>query len=589
MSSELTPYYQQGNVSVYHGDCLDVLQQLPEKSVHCCVTSPPDFRLRDYGVDGQIGLEPTLDEFVATMVEVFRGVRRVLRDDGCLWLNLGDSYNAYNHNRGKSPSISGSNGEKHPAADRGLTSTHLKPKDLLGIPWRVALALQSDGWYLRSDVVWHKPNPMPESVTDRPTKAHEYMFLLTKGQSRSRTVSFSDIQPELIHFGCDLGSQGSYSWSGAMCVRIATAIFNAAQVQSDFSLPPFYSKEWEKQSEGVTSDDICGLPSMHRMATEAARFLNANTTTKTFLCQMNRLWCDLGQHNPLLIGGGLAAMFNTPAVFVDRDAAITVHDTGQVGKFDFLHDRITVTVPTACKYFYDQEAVWEPHTDDSLARVQRGRSDSHKWADGGPDNQTLAADISQACHPNGRNLRDVWKLSCKDWMALYGQMEAFGDVWNIPTKGYPGAHFATFPPALIEPCIKAGTSTEGCCPECGAPWERVTEKDRIRTRPGLDSKSYDRTTGETVDDGEEKPWRDRAEIGNRDPGRHVTKTKTTGWQPTCECDAGDPIPCTILDPFLGSGTTAEVARENGCRCVGIELNEEYIDLVARRLKQRRLF
>lgn len=121
---------------------------LPERSIHCCITSPPYFGLRDYGADGQIGLEQTPDAFVAKLVEVFREVRRVLRDDGTLWLNLGDSYG--------------------------------KGKQLLGIPWRVAFALQADGWYLRQDIIWHKPNPMPESVRDRCTKAHEYIFLLSK-------------------------------------------------------------------------------------------------------------------------------------------------------------------------------------------------------------------------------------------------------------------------------------------------------------------------------------------------------------------------------------------------------------------------
>jgi site-specific DNA-methyltransferase (adenine-specific) len=154
---------------------------LPEQSIHCCVTSPPYFGLRDYGMVEQIGLEPTPDQFVAELVKVFREVRRVLRDDGTLWLNLGDSYNAYNANRGASTSISdGTAGRDHPRHKQGLTTPTLKSKDLIGIPWRVAFALQADGWYLRQDIIWHKPNPMPESVTDRCTKAHEYLFLLSK-------------------------------------------------------------------------------------------------------------------------------------------------------------------------------------------------------------------------------------------------------------------------------------------------------------------------------------------------------------------------------------------------------------------------
>jgi DNA modification methylase len=428
----ITPHYQHGGISIYHGDCLDVLPQLPTGSVHCCVTSPPYWGLRDYGtaeweggdeecdhvqgayrrdegertfdggpchggvklykgtcpecgarrIDSQLGLEATLDEFIAKMVEVFRAVWRVLRDDGTCWVNLGDAYNAYNHNRGPSGSISG-RGDKHPSADRGLTTKNLKPKDLVGMPWRVAFALQADGWFLRSDIIWAKPNPMPESVTDRPTKSHEYLFLLTK-------------QP---------------------------------------------------------------------------------------------------------------------------------------------------------RYFYDAEAVKTPLSPKTLSVNTTPTKGSGTESTGEKLNAWMKANGGRY-HPTTANLRDVW---------------------TVPTKSYPGAHFATFPPKLIEPCIQAGTSEEGCCPECGAPWERVVEKNLVATRPARDNVN------------------DPTGMANRDPKRHVTTSTTTGWGPGCECDAGDPIPCAVLDPFIGSGTTAEVARQNGCRCIGIELSEEYIALAAKRLKQGTLF
>lgn len=168
-------------VRILQGDCREVLKTLPDESVHCVVTSPPYFGLRDYGVDGQIGLEPTPDEFVAVLVGVFREVRRMLRDDGTVWLNLGDSYNAHPNQR----SVTDKAGDKQQTM-RGSTASPsrsvagLKPKDMIGIPWRVAFALQADGWYLRQDVIWSKPNAMPESVRDRCTKAHEYIFLLSK-------------------------------------------------------------------------------------------------------------------------------------------------------------------------------------------------------------------------------------------------------------------------------------------------------------------------------------------------------------------------------------------------------------------------
>jgi DNA modification methylase len=201
------------------GDCIEGLRTIPDASVHCCVTSPPYWGLRDYGHDGQIGLEATPEAYVARMVEVFREVRRVLREDGTLWLNLGDSYAGSWGNQGRKdtrgtqrpingPMLQRLKAEPvHdseccldedcicPAGEGGIypdrqtctgswVNDHptLKPKDLVGIPWRVAFALQADGWWLRQDIIWHKPNPMPESVTDRCTKAHEYVFLLTKSE-----------------------------------------------------------------------------------------------------------------------------------------------------------------------------------------------------------------------------------------------------------------------------------------------------------------------------------------------------------------------------------------------------------------------
>jgi DNA modification methylase len=178
-----------GNATVYVGDCLESLRTMPEKSVHCCVTSPPYWGLRDYGVSGQLGLEKTPEEYVSKMVEVFREVRRVLRDDGTLWLNLGDSYAATTKQTGRNDRDRPHNGEPRGTYDVGTAGDKteirtalngLKPKDLVGIPWRVAFALQADGWYLRQDIIWAKPNPMPESVTDRCTKSHEYVFLLSK-------------------------------------------------------------------------------------------------------------------------------------------------------------------------------------------------------------------------------------------------------------------------------------------------------------------------------------------------------------------------------------------------------------------------
>jgi DNA modification methylase len=178
------------SVNILIGDARERLRELPDQSVHCCVTSPPYFGLRDYGCEGQMGLEATPADFVEGMVRLFREVRRVLRDDGTLWLNLGDSYagswGAQGHRVTESDNASwhGSQIKNHPKRGRQtgtIREAGLKAKDLIGIPWRVAFALQADGWWLRQDIIWSKPNPMPESVRDRCTKAHEYLFLLSKG------------------------------------------------------------------------------------------------------------------------------------------------------------------------------------------------------------------------------------------------------------------------------------------------------------------------------------------------------------------------------------------------------------------------
>ena len=176
-------------VRILRGDCRDVLKTLPDESVHCVVTSPPYYGLRDYGVAGQIGLEASLAGFMETMLEVFREVRRVLMADGTAWLNMGDSY--------ATAGGSGWQGKNGQRADRRFTAVRdavpmreigrrppegLKPKDLMGVPWMLAFALRDDGWWLRQDIIWHKPNPMPESIRDRCTKSHEYVFLLSKSE-----------------------------------------------------------------------------------------------------------------------------------------------------------------------------------------------------------------------------------------------------------------------------------------------------------------------------------------------------------------------------------------------------------------------
>lgn len=359
------------------GDVLAGLRAMPDASVQCVVTSPPYWGLRDYGVEGQIGLEPTPDGYVERMVGVFREVRRVLRDDGVLWLNLGDSYSTHAAGVVEDPMAKSTLAgvRTQVVANRSsramgvyLKCKSLPEKNLVGIPWRVAFALQADGWYLRSDIIWSKPNPMPESVTDRPTKSHEYVFLLTK----------------------------------------------------------------------------------------------------------------------------------------------------------------------RARYFYDADAIHEPANSD---RVR------------GP-----------ALHPS------------KDTNGNAGLCRR--TVWKIATQSTPEAHFATFPEALVEPCIKAGTSERGCCPTCGAPWEREVETTRVPD-PGRRAVRQRRP---------DEAWN----AGRGQPPhtgyRGLRDSVTTGWRPTCTCDTGDPVPCVVLDPFGGSGTVAKVARDLGRSSVLIELNPEYVGIAKKRLR-----
>jgi DNA modification methylase len=383
-------------IDIRLGDCLEVLRTIPDGSARMCVTSPPYYGLRDYGVDGQIGLEATPDAFVAKMVEVFREVRRVLADDGTCWLNLGDSYaSSGRSDRKESPGVGAKQEMKKPGrklewqagGGHNFTwfipafGTKIKSKDLLGIPWRVAFALQADGWYLRSDIIWHKPNPMPESVRDRPTKAHEYVFLLSK-------------QPQY-----------------------------------------YYDAEAVREKAGEATR-------------RAASFRNGGVYT-----------------------GGRS--FN---------------NSGSTEK------------------------------------------DTH--GDGDPS--------------AGRNARTVW---------------------TITPRPFKGAHFATFPAELAERCIKAGSSERGKCPECGAAWVRVVERETFG--------NWNPHRAQSLEMGARKP------SGQAKWAAYIPPV-TTGWRPTCSHDL-EPVPDVVLDPFAGAGTVGLVCQRLGRDHLGVELNPAYRQMAIDRI------
>jgi DNA modification methylase len=388
-------------VQIIPGDCRTVLHQLEDESVHTVITSVPYWGLRDYGTgDHQVGLEATPEEYIATIVAVFREVRRVLRKDGTVWLNIGDCYYSprYPGGTGVKSTINGKrtqeasqaaarkmkkgSGRGHPARcllshgdwtdlsppfepHRSTRIEGLKAKDLVMMPALLALALRADGWWLRQDIIWRKPNAMPESVTDRCTKAHEYIFLLSKNGDRPLLWRARD------------------------------------------------TREW--------------------------------------------VWTKPNTKETVVINGKVKPRWR------------------------------------GYDYFFDADAIMEPTSEDTHARAARarGRSDDHKWADGGPGNQTIAKvspspgrkikvpsgwdndsgghgayhrngrapGVSPKSAPNGSGIRanESWHASTTDVLDMRNKRS----VWDIHTAPFPGAHFATFPPALIEPCILAG------CPKGG--------------------------------------------------------------------------------------------------------------------------
>ena len=402
---------------VLTGDCRKLLKTCPRTRFIAASPARPYWGLRDYGHAAQIGQERTPEEYVGNLQAVFAEVWRVLRSDGTLWLNLGDSswgswgnYSAAKRG-GKSPGQTPAGPVRHfrPPMFGGNNITRLKPKDLCGMPWRVAFALQADGWYLRSDIIWHKPNPTPESVGDRPTKAHEYLFLLTK------------------------------------------------------------SRRYFYDAEAIREPAACGRdgPPFERARRHSVR-LNANGKP--------------------------------------REPARWNESSGKTSR-----------VP-------GREA----------PRAVRA------W----------------------RNKRTVW---------------------TVPPQPYQGAHFATYPPGLVRPCILAGTSARGCCPQCGTPWRRITKK-------GAPLREWKRLCGADATGGYGgHATKDYAAAKAQDASavkarilEGMRETRTVGWRPGCECSGGESVACTVLDPFAGSGTTGQVALELGRRAMLIELKADYTKLIEER-------
>lgn len=422
------------------GDCRDVLKTLPAASVQTVCTSPPYWGLRSYlpadhpDKTSELGAEPTSAEYVANLVAVFREVRRVLRDDGTLWLVLGDSYASGGNGTRDSvkwPKQSRNNNGDRMTHTKRYPGSGVKPKDLIGIPWLVAKALQADGWYLRSAMPWIKRNVMPESTTDRPTSAIEHVFLLTK-------------QPRYF--------------------------FDHVAVNRD-ALQPLGKARSTKQHKAQFTGHLIGPTS------------------------------TLGTNQ----GDARRSYRNSDPWF----------------------DSLDVLIEQERAYLADLEAMRE-----------------HGGLLSGEDDAPLALDVNP--------------------------------------KGFPGSHFAAFPERLVEPMIRAGSSERGACPACGAPWSRVVEREQGRSVVAPKAAAL-RESGEWAAD---KNGTSTLSVSGGSAGwaEYGGKARTTGWQPTCTCDGGDPIPCTVLDPFGGAGTTGVVAARLGRDAVLIELNDRYVELAAARIR-----
>jgi DNA modification methylase len=399
----------------------------------------------------ELGSEKTPQEHVERMVAVFREVRRVLRDDGLCWVNYGETYNAYNNNRGSSTSISGNNEEKYSDADHGLSCPGLAPLQRVGIPERFALAMQADGWLWRDTIIWHKRSPMPASL------------------------------------------------SGTAWVRCRVKI-------ADNVLPAVCDRNMMAHERPQTN--LVGH--------------------KGDFADNGRRWSDCPGCDKCRDTGGYVlrrgSWRTTPA-----------------------HEYIFLFAQKA-GYFADQEGVKEPCASSTIEREKYTRVLDD------PDEQFAVVHDHESASGGMRNPRSVMSFK----------------RFNLSEK-----HYAAFPPALAEFCVRASTSPKGVCQQCGAQWARVID----RTDTGIKQKMAD--GWDTGAGAHGNIHRDGREQGEQ--GKPVLANVTIGYRPTCQCNAGDPIPATVLDPFGGSGTTGLVADRLGHDAILIELNPDYHAMAKRRI------
>ena len=634
-------------VDIHQGDVLQVLRSLPAESIHCCITSPPYWGLRSYGTPpqiwggdeecehewgnevekkrgaggereysssdgsvgrgpavklpsssfcclcgawrGDLGLEPTIELFVEHLVTVFREVRRVLRADGTLWLNLGDSY----ANDGK---WGGSSGGKHVAALHGNTgigrqkvTSGLKPKDLCMIPARVALALQADGWWLRSDIIWAKKSPMPESCTDRPTSAYEHIFLLTKSpryfydaeavrekavgqnhhdltgcsyqapgqtkQTGSRGHGFQGRQGGSERVGPQSGGVGSEEW---------TPNPGGRNLRNVWLLGPEPFTDWYKTVRQVPVErDAVSDGMKHKVSPDCP--------VHGCLCRQDSSRPDDGHEaDAQTRNGHNGGRLSQEQLF---DCAPTGPKSGECLPLSNSDCQDQPCSPSAIDHSIgNRKTAPAPETSSpyiSSAEIPcriADKSDVPGCASDHPG--------TSGCKPlpGDSDVHPSVQISDRivDKSSLPIPPECLCSFYQEVTE--KSSHFATFPSELVRRCVAAGTSEKGRCPKCGAPWKRVVEKG---TEPAASHKGSKFALGKTGVNGQ----------GRTQPGERFLN-QITGWRPTCKCPHTevDLIPVTVLDPFGGSGTTGLVAAKMGRDAVLIELKPEYCEMTAKRIK-----
>jgi DNA modification methylase len=602
----VTPFLQDADFTLYVGDVRECLRELPAESVHCCVTSPPYWGLRDYGSEGQIGLEPTPEAFVAAMVDVFREVRRVLRADGSLWLNLGDSYagswgnyapggikgeqraRTESGERWERPGYGNDTTRKPPTAN----APGLKPKDLVGIPWRVAFALQQPYYTGRikdeADRLWLAAMVDTEGcihIHKRSAGAKSHTHTLVSGEK-------VDYERKTDTYGVMVSIDNT---SKALIDRIEAIVGQGSRYTHEKGV----GKSNRKQT-------LYRITLTGQQSRELLRELYPHLVAK-------QQEARIAYHSPSSGAGAeeawqaIKALHNGEPTTGDYPEPPTLFEPGWYLRSDVIwgkpnpmpesvtdrptkaHEYVFLLTKSP-RYFFDQEAVREKYADPA-----REWWDEPATTPGNPNRKDGGGVTSRPARgPDGRKVTRVagatGSIQHRDGERWPNGGRNIRSVWEIATQPYPDAHFATFPEALPDRCIRAGTSERGCCPVCGAPWEREVERGPQPPEPAHRNPGKRLEPGQAGNVGAGNMGFRASRLSGQEMARWraAHPDTTTGWRPMCACNH-TPVPCTVLDPFMGSGTTALVARKLGRRSIGIELNREYARLAARRLQQQSLF